>query len=177
MDIKKFVKVNDEGKVEIDEAGFQSVFDAEISRAVDKYANGKGKDEMRKKLEEEAKLSADEKLKADREAFEKYKQEETVKLVQAKAQAKLDGKGFTEKEIKFILSKVGNNEESDMATIDELIEERTNFITTTQQNAIQGLQQQQQASGNRQLPTPDNNDAPKPVERSKTDILNYYRPQ
>lgn len=177
MDIKKFVKLNDKGELEFDENGFQSGLDAEISRAVDKYANGKGKDEIRKQLEEEAKLTAEEKLKAEREKFEQYRQAETIKLIQAKAKAKLDGKGFTEKEMEFILSKVGNNEESDMTTIDELVAERTQFIATTQQNAIQKLQQQQQESGNRPLPTPDNNDSPAPVQRTKDDIKNFYRPQ
>lgn len=177
MDIKKFAKLNEKGEIEFDETGFQSGLDAEISRAVDKYANGKGKDEMRKKLEEEAKLTAEEKLKADKEAFEKWKHEETVKIIQGKAQAKLEGKGFTEKEIEFILSKVGENEESDMATIDSLVEDRTNFIATTQQNAIQNIQQQQQNSSNKQFPMPDNNDSPVPAQRSKADILSYYRPQ
>lgn len=176
MDIKKFVKLNEKGEIEFDENGFQSGLDAEISRAVDKYANGKGKDEIRKQLEEEAKLTAEEKLKAEREKFEQYRREETVKLVQAKAKAKLEGKGFTEKEMSFILSNVGNDEESDMAKIDELVTERTEFISTTQKSAIEKLQQQQQQSGNSILTAPDNNDAPRPTERSREEILSYYRP-
>lgn len=176
MDIKEFVKLNDKGELEFDEKGFQSGLDSEISRAVDKYAKGKGRDEIRKQLEEEAKLTAEQKLQAEKEKFEKYKQEETVKLIQAKAEAKLNGKGFTEKEIKFILSKIGNDEQSDMNSIDELIAERTQFITTTQKNAIQNLQQQQQNSGSgKTLNAPDNASGQEQKTRSSAEILSYYR--
>lgn len=178
MDIKKFVKLNEKGELEFDESGFQSGLDAEISRAVDKYANGKGKDEIRKQLEAEAKLTAEEKLKADKQAFEDYKKAETIKLVQAKAQARLDGKGFTESEIKFILSSIGENEESDLATIDTLIKDRTDFIATTQQNAIQNLQQQQtERTTPSPLPSPDIQEPSKQTTRTKSDILSFYRPQ
>lgn len=178
MDIKKYVKLNDKGELEFDEDGFQSGLDSEISRAVDKYAKGKGRDEIRKQLEEEAKLTAEQKLQAEKEKFEKYKQEETVKLIQAKAEAKLNGKGFTEKEIKFILSKIGNDEQSDMSSIDELIAERTEFITTTQKNAIQKLQQQQQNSGSGQsLSNPDNSSNQEQKPRSRDEILSFYRKQ
>ena len=178
MDIKKFVKLNEKGEIEFDESGFQSGLDAEISRAVDKYANGKGKDEIRKKLEEEAKLTAEEKLKAEREEFEKYKLETKVEINKAKAKAKLENKGFTEKEVEFLLSTISDDEEKSLSTIDTLVEERTRFIADTQKSAIQNLQQQQ--NGNKSstpLPTPDNNDAQKPATRTKADILSHYRPQ
>lgn len=132
MDIKKFVRLNDKGELEFDESGFQSGLDAEISRAVDKYAKGKGKDEIRKQLEEEAKLYAEEKLKAEKEEFEKYKQSETVKIIRAKAQAKLDNKGFSEKEVEFILNTVNSDEEQSLKNVDTLVEERTKFLADTQ---------------------------------------------
>lgn len=177
MDIRKFVKLNDKGEIEFDESGFQSSLDSEISRAVDKYANGKGKDEIRKKLEEEAKLSAEEKLKAEKEEFEKYKLQTKIEINQAKAKAKLENKGFTEKEVEFLLSTVNDDEEKSLSNIDVLVEERTKFISDTQKNAIEKLQQQQQSSGSKPLPTPDNNDAPKAATRTKADILNHYRPK
>ena len=48
MDIKKYVKLNENGEIEFDEKGFNSEYDASISKAVDKYANGKGRDEIRR---------------------------------------------------------------------------------------------------------------------------------
>lgn len=178
MDIKKFVRLNDKGELEFDESGFQSGLDAEISRAVDKYAKGKGKDEIRKQLEEEAKLSAEEKLKAEKEEFEKYKQSETVKIIRAKAQAKLENKGFTEKEVEFILNTVNSDEESSLKNVDTLVEERTKFLADTQKKAIENLQkQQQQSSNSNPLPVPDSSEGTKPAQRTKADILNHYRPQ
>lgn len=177
MDIKKFVKLNEKGELEFDEAGFQSGLDSEISRAVDKYANGKGKDEIRKQLEEEAKLTAEEKLKAEKEAFEKYKLQTKIEINRDKAKAKLENKGFTDKEVEFLLSTVNDDEEKSLSALDVLIGERTKFISTTQQNAIEKLQQQQQSNNNIKLPTPDNNDAPKNVVRTSEEILSFYRPK
>lgn len=177
MDIKKYVKLNEEGEIEFDEKAFQSEFDSAISKAVDKYANGKGKDEIRKKLEEEAKMTADEKLKQEREAFEQYKLQETVKLNQAKAKAKLEGKGFSDAEVNFILSTVGNDEEKAMTTIDTLVEERTKFIASTQQSAIENLQKQQQSKSQGQFGAADDAEPQKPTRRTSEEILSYYEPK
>lgn len=178
MDIKKFVKLNEKGEIEFDESGFQSSLDSEISRAVEKYAKGKGKDEIRKQLEEEAKLTAEEKLKAEREEFEKYKLQTKIEINKSKAKAKLDNKGFTEKEIEFLLSTISDDEEKSLSSIDTLVEERSKFISETQKNAIQNLQQQQNSNRtSTQLPTPDNNDVQQPTARTKADILSHYRPK
>lgn len=178
MDIQKFVGTNEDGTIKIDKDGFQSALDAEISKAVEKFKNGKGRDEIRKQLEEEAKLSAEEKLKQEREEFEQYKLQSRIELNQAKAKAKLDGKGFTEKEIAFILSSVSADEEKSLGSIDELISEREQVIANTKKNAIEGLQNGQQKVQSI-LTSPDNTntDNKNGFKWSKSDILAHYRPQ
>lgn len=177
MDIQKFVGTNEDGTIKIDKDGFQSALDAEISKAVEKFKNGKGRDEIRKQLEEEAKLSAEEKLKQERDEFEKYKLQARIELNQSKAKARLEGKGFTEKETSFILSTVGDDEEKSLASIDELIKEREQVIANTKKTAIEGLQSGQRKSQS-VITNPDGNDGNKqPFQWSQSDILNHYRPQ
>ena len=177
MDIKKFVKLNDKGEIEFDEKGFESEYDSAISKAVDKYANGKGKEEIRKQLEEEAKLSAEEKLKQERAKFEEYKLQETIKLNQAKAAAKLDNKIFAQEEIDFYLSTVNADEEKSLTAIDTIVEARKKFMENMQKSAIENLQKQQQLSDpSKTLPKPDDGEPAKPAVRTKADILSHYRP-
>lgn len=174
MDIQKFVTTKDDGTFEIDSKSFQSAFDAEISRAVEAYKNGKGKAEMRAELEAEAKLTADEKLKQEREAFEEYKRGEKVKLNQEKAKAKLEGKGFSDKEIEFLLGTI--TEDADKLTkIDELITERNSAIENAKKVAIEGLQKGQQSAGTT-LVNPDGSGSEKnqPAKRTHKEILSYY---
>lgn len=175
MNIKKFVKLNDNGEIEFDENGFQSEFDSEISRAVDKYKNGKGKDEMRRQVEEEAKQTAEEKLQKAMADFEAYKLSETIKLNQSKAQAKLVGKGFSEKEIEIMLSHVNDNEETSLSIIDTLIAEREKFIAETNKKAIESLQtKQQQPTNVQQFKSPDSSDRKAPQKRTTAESLSYY---
>lgn len=175
MNINDFVKLNENGELETDNDAFQSMFTAEVNRAVEKYRNGKGKDEIRKQLEEEAKLTAEEKLKAEREEFEKYKLQTKIEINQAKAKAKLEGKGFTETEVKFLLSTISDNEEKSLDNIDTLIAERTKLVEETRNNAIQGLQSQQQGSGVNKFKDPDNQDKPQQqTKRTQSEILSSY---
>ena len=173
MNIENYVRLNDEGKIEVDKDAFQSALDSEISRAVDKYAKGKGRDEIRKQLEEEAKLTADEKLKAEREEFESYKRNETIKLNQERVKAKLEGK-FSDKEIAYMLKNVGTDAEESLKTVETLITEREKFIADTQKKAIEDLQKQQQKSGSNNFSAADNEDKQAPTKRTNAEILSYY---
>lgn len=178
MNIENYVKLNESGELDIDKAAFQSALDAEISRAVDKYAKGKGRDEIRKQLEEEAKLTADEKLKAEKEEFEEYKKKETIKLNQEKAKAKLEGKGFSEKEIEYLLGNVGIDSEKSMKNINTLIEEREKLTADIKQKAIESLQQQQQQSGAKTLINADGEGEKTTVQkRSGAEVLSIYTNQ
>lgn len=174
MDIDKFVTTKEDGTVEVDSKAFQSAFDAEISRAVEAYKNGKGKAEMRAELEKEAKLTADEKLKQEREEFENYKKAERVKLNQEKVKAKLEGKGFSEKEVEFMLGTITEDGDACIAKIEELIAERNTAIENAKKLAIEGLQKGQQSAGTK-LTNPDNSDKKPVVKRTAEDILNAYK--
>lgn len=145
MDISKFVTVGEDGGLNIDNDGFQREFDSTIRNAVEKNKNGKLKEEIRKELEEEAKLSAEQKLQKDREEFEALKLKSLIEINQAKAKAKLDGKGFSEKEITFILNSVSDKEDS-LLMIDDLVAERNNLINENRKRAIEELQTQQETT-------------------------------
>lgn len=174
MDIDKFVTTKEDGTFEVDSKAFKSAFDAEISRAVEAYKNGKGKAEMRAELEKEAKLTADEKLKQEREEFENYKKSERVKLNQEKAKAKLEGKGFSEKEVEFMLGTITEDGDACIAKIEELIAERNTAIENAKKLAIEGLQKGQQSAGTK-ITNPDNSDRKPVVKRTAEDILNAYK--
>lgn len=175
MDIEKFVKLNDAGEIDIDKDAIDSMFTAEVNRAVEKYRNGKGKDEIRKQLEEEAKLTAEQKLKAEREEFEAYRQKTKIELNQAKARTKFDDKLFSQEEIDFILSTVNDNEETSLSKIDSLITARKKFVEESQKDTIQKIQQQQQKPIQQTFIKPDGNEPAKPVQRTQADVLSYYR--
>lgn len=145
MDISKFVTVGEDGGLNIDNDGFQREFDSTIRNAVEKNKNGKLREEIRKELEEEAKLSAEQKLQKDREEFEALKLKSLIEINQAKAKAKLDGKGFSEKEITFILNSVSDKEDS-LSMIDDLVAERNNLINENRKRAIEELQTQQETT-------------------------------
>lgn len=173
MDISKFVTVGEDGKPVIDNNAFQSEFDNAIRNAVEKNKNGKLRDEIRKELEEEAKMSADQKLQKEREEFEAFKLKSLVELNQAKAKAKLEGKNFSDAELNFILNTITDKEDS-LATLDVLIAERATLIENNRKKAIEELQSQQEKSN----PSPQGNDIPssKPTNatRSRDDIAKIY---
>lgn len=175
MDIRQFVKLNEDGEIEFDEKGFKSEYDSEVYKAVDKYKNGKGRDEIRRQLEEEAKLTAEQKLKAEREEFEAYRQKTKIELNQAKARTKFDDKLFAQEEIDFILSTVNDDEEASLSKIDTLINARKKFIEESQKNTIESIQQQQQKPIPQVFVKPDGNEPAKPAERTAADVLSYYR--
>lgn len=178
MDIQKFVMTKEDGSMEIDKEGFQSALDAEISRAVEKFKNGKGKEEIRQQLEQEAKLSAEEKLKQEREEFEAYKLQSKIELNREKAKAKMEGKGFSEEELEILLSTIGEDSEKSLETVDKLIKAREVVLEQTKQSAIQGLQQSQQ-SASKILVKPDGSkdESAKPVGWTQSEILGNYRNQ
>lgn len=175
MDIKQFVKLNDNGEIEFDEKGFKSEYDSEVYKAVDKYKNGKGRDEIRRELEQEAKLTAEEKLKAERDEFETYKQKTKIELNQAKARTKFDDKLFAQEEIDFYLASVSDDEEESLARIDKLINVRKKFVEESQKNTIQKIQQQQQNVTTQIIANPSVPATPKKVTKTPDEVLSYYR--
>lgn len=176
MDIQKFVRTKDDGSMEIDKEGFQSAFDAEISRAVETFKNGKGKEEIRKQLEEEAKLTAEEKLKQEREAFEQYKRNSIIQLNQEKAKAKMAGK-FSDEEITILLSTITEDAEKSLDTVDKLVKAREVAIESAKKSAIENLQTSQPNVNKTLVEPPDGKqDQANTAVWTKEEILGNYRP-
>lgn len=125
LDISKFVTVNEEGKAVIDTEAYKSAYDAELRKSLDTNSENTKKKveaEIRKQLEEEAKLSAEEKLKKDREDFESSMAKRLKDFAQTQAKTKMKIAEIGDEEITTYLELV--NSEEDIAKIDKLIETR-----------------------------------------------------
>lgn len=121
MNIKDFLKQNEDGTYDIDEAGFAAELDRERNKASDtakkntetKLRSNLEK-EIREKLEEEAKLSAEQKLQKQIEEFAEKKKafdKERVKAIYKEAE-------ISDDEIEHMLTLVGDDSEKniDIAT-------------------------------------------------------------
>ena len=89
----------------------------------------------------------------------------------------MENKGFTEKEVEFILSTINEDETASLAKIDELITEREQLIANTKKSAIEGLQQGQQKVGTIVVSPDGKNEPSQQNEWTKSKILDLYRPQ
>jgi (p)ppGpp synthase/HD superfamily hydrolase len=179
MDISKFISIGEDGKPVIDTKGYQSEFDAEISKAVAKNESGAMREKIRKELETEAKLSADEKLKKDRDEFETFVKNSKIELNKEKAKAKFTGKNFTAKEQEIFLAKIDSDETS-LSTIDELINEREAILTDVKKKAIESLQAGQQSSKGTNTAPPNttngnNEQQAQPKSWTPDEIRNIYK--
>lgn len=176
MDISKFVSVGEDGKIVVDNSAFQSEFDNAIRSAVEKNKTGKLREEIKKELEEEAKLSAEQKLQKEREEFEAFKLKSLVELNQAKAKAKLEGQNFSEKEVEFILNTITDNETS-LTSLDNLISDRKTYLEKQKTDLMNSLQSQQEnAKSNPQDNNNQNNNqqSTQNPTRTREQIANMY---
>lgn len=125
IDISKFVTVDDNGKVAIDTDGFNSAYDSALRKSLETNSENtrkKMESEIRKSLEEEAKLSAEEKLKKDREAFEADMQKRLQDFAKSQAKSKMKTAGLDDDEIDTYLELV--SDEESISKIDKLLEIR-----------------------------------------------------
>lgn len=125
LDISKFVTVNEEGKAVIDTEAYKSAYDAELRKSLDTNSENTRKKleaELRSKIEEEAKLSADEKLNKRIEEFESSMAQKLKDFAKKQAKAKMSSAEIGEDEINTYLELVNTDE--DIAKIDKLIETR-----------------------------------------------------
>ena len=129
MDLKKYVTIGGDGKVEFNNDAFNADLDREKTSAINTFSTNNSKkleDEIRKKLEEEAKLSAEEKLKQEREEFEAMKLATYKEIAQSKARTKLENANlFDKEEINAYLELVNNDE--NLEKIDKIISARTKY--------------------------------------------------
>lgn len=126
IDIEKFVTIGEDGKPVFDKEGYQSAYDAELRKAMDTNSENQKKKltaDIRKQLEEEAKLSAEQKLNQEREAFEAEKLEFYKSSAQTKAKSKmLESKLFDEDEMTTMLELVSDDDS--IAKIEKIITSR-----------------------------------------------------
>lgn len=146
MDISKYVKVGENGELQIDKEAFQSDFDRETRSSIDKAtqnSSAKLREQIKKELEDEAKLTAEEKLKADRDAFELEKAEAYKQLGRAKAEGLLEG--FSKEEKDVLLELVVDNKEETLAKIEKIAKARKAAIDAEKQKYQETLLGQQPA--------------------------------
>lgn len=117
MNIKDFLKQTENGTFDIDEAGFIAALDRERSKASDTASkNTESKlrtaleKEIREKLEEEAKLSAEQKLQKQMDDFAEMKRNfdrERVKAI-------YEGAGIGAEETELLLTLIGDDSEKNL---------------------------------------------------------------
>lgn len=125
IDISKFVTVDENGKAVIDADAYKSAYDAEMRKSLDTNSENTRKKleaEIRKTLAEEAKLSAEEKLKKEREDFEASMAQRLKDFAQYQAKSKMKGAGLNDEEIETYLELV--TDEESIAKIDKLLDLR-----------------------------------------------------
>lgn len=177
MDIKDFVSIAEDGTLKINEDGFRSALDKHTTGSIETFKKNSMADlktTIRSELEAEAKLSADEKLKKDRDDFEAYKRQEYVKLNQDKAKALFEGKGLSEKETEIYLKQVTDNADS-LEILKTLMAEREKIMSDLKKKALEELQSGQSGSTNKTIVI-DNGKTDEPKKGySVDDIKNKYR--
>ena len=134
MEVSKllgFIKVDENGKVVIDEKAYNAEMQSELDKArqqasetsatnTEKKLRESLEKDIRAKLEEEAKLSAEEKLEAERKKFAEEKKEfdkTRIKAIYADA-------GMSEVEIELALGLVGDDSAKNLETAKKFAEAR-----------------------------------------------------
>ena len=131
MDIKNFVKTNEDGTTSVDTAAFEAALKSELDKArtpasdpaaanAEKKLRGSIEKEIREKLEEEAKMTAEEKLKAEREKFAAEKKEFDKKRIE---QIYKDA-GLSDNEIAIMCALIGDDSDKNIETATKFAEAR-----------------------------------------------------
>lgn len=178
-DYSSFMEKNEDGSIKsFDESKLSSYIDSLISKGVNSgVENYKAK--IAKEQERE-KMSADEKLSAERKEFEDLKAEwETTRksqmrdLVAEKAKAKL-ATNFSETEIELFLQHITDDEKASMKYVDSLVAERVKFLDESKKKLIEELQSNQ-PKATTQSNTSLNRTNQQTVKQNSQDIKNLYK--
>lgn len=170
IDIEKFVTLGEDGQLVFDKKSFKSAYDSDFNKSLDtRIANER--DKIREEIENEAKLTAEEKMKAEKEKLEKEKLATKTEINRIKAKAKMESL-YTEKEIERLL-KLVTDDDSTLADIDEMIAEK--------QKANEEMEKKFKEEYTKGQPTPKPNEGdggnstPKPKQQTAQDIKNFYK--
>lgn len=131
FDWKKFVTVSENGEMLFDEKGFKSAYDSDFNKSLDSKESNL-REKIRAELEEEAKLSAEEKIKKEREALQAELIKTRVEINREKAKAKMEGK-FTDKEIERHLRLI-TDDANTLKDIDDIIAEKLDYEKKLESN-------------------------------------------
>lgn len=140
IDISKFVTVGDDGKPVIDADGYAKAYDAELCKALNVNTENTKKKleaEVRRSLEEEAKLSAEEKLKKEREIFEAEMAKKLKDFAQYQAKTKMTTAGLDEEEISTYLELV--TDDASLVKIDKILDMRSKMTESLKKQFEQNL--------------------------------------
>lgn len=144
LDLNKFITTGEDGKTTVDNEAYKkaltSYVDSKVNSGIETFKTGSFRNEIKKELEAEAKLSAEELLQKERDSFEAYKKEQKAEIVKSKASAVLKNGGFSDDEAKEYLKLVTDDEESSLKTMERMVELRNSLIEETKKNAIKGIQ-------------------------------------
>lgn len=178
-DYSSFMEKNEDGSIKsFDESKLSSYIDSLISKGVNSgVENYKAK--IAKEQERE-KMSADEKLSAERKEFENLKAEwETTRksqmrdIVAEKAKAKLSA-NFSETEMALFLQHITDDEKESMKYVDSLVSERIKFLEESKKKLIEEMQSNLPVVSSQTNTTP-NVTSNQTVKRTSQDIKNLYK--
>lgn len=180
LDINKFIRTDDEGKTVVDidayNKALESHVDSRIGSAVDKYKSGSLRNELKKELEAEINMTAEEALKKEREEFENYKKEQTLEIIKNKSKSVLATGGFNDDEIDEYLKLVTDNEGDSLATMNKFVELRAKLIEDTKKQAIENLQKKEPETAKSTVTfSGSEKDAPKSKRATREEIMELYK--
>jgi hypothetical protein len=173
MDYSMYLQKNEDGTMSFDSENFEKAINAEIDRQVSKGVES-FKTSYEKKANE-AKMSEQEKFEQEKREFEEYRKNAKVELITAKAKAKLEGKGFSETEVKTLLNFINDDEEASLSVIDTLVAERTKFVEDSKKKTMEELQKAQPTAKTSPNNASDKDEAVQPIKRTAQDIKNRYK--
>lgn len=147
MNIKDFVKTNEDGSTSIDTTAFEAALKSELDKArtqasetasvnTEKKLRKSIEEEIRGKLEEEAKMSAEEKLKAEREKF----LEEKKAFDKKRIESIYKDAGISDDEIAIMCSLIGEDSDKNIETATKFAEARKASSEEAKKKMLEELQ-------------------------------------
>ena len=180
LDYASFMENNEDGSFKaLDKKKLESYVDSLISKGVNS-----GVESYKAKIaqeQEREKMTADEKLSAERKEFEKLQAEweKTRKsqmrdIVIEKAKAKL-ASNFSQSEVELFTKHITDDEKESIAYIDSLVAERTKFLEDSKKKIIEELQSKQPSSNSQSNANATSGNEPQPVKRTSQEIKDLYK--
>ena len=182
MNIKDFVKTNEDGSTSIDTTAFEAALKSELDKArtqasetasanTEKKLRKSIEEEIRSKLEEEAKMSAEEKLKAERDKF----LEEKKAFDKKRIESIYKDAGISDDEIAIMCSLIGEDSDKNIETATKFAEARKASSEEAKKKMLEELQMGgRRGSDGGQGGGIDNSVAKKMAEKYSKEVAEVY---